>query len=88
MIKCDKAFSKIQGGLPTLLSEYTTITGHLYKAFKKERSEEFAKDMLKEAFDMGLMSEEQLDEKIRKSKQDMLLHLLNRVFGGKSDADN
>ena len=78
MIKCDKAFSKIQGDLPTLLSEYTTITRHLYKAFKKERSEEFAKDMLKEAFDMGLMSEEQLE----------LLHLLNRVFGGKSDADN
>lgn len=91
MIKCNKGCSEIQGSTSNILSEYTVITKTIRKALTEYKSEEFAKSVLKRSFDLGMMSEDELDkeyeEAIKKFKGTGLVTMLSELFGGVHDAD-
>lgn len=89
MIKCNKGCSEIKGSTSELLSDYSVITMHLRKALTDDVSEEYAKSMLKRSFDLGMMTEKELDKEYeearRKSASTGLGMIQAELFGGTAD---
>lgn len=89
MIKCNKGCSEIKGSTSDLLAEYSVITMHLRKALTEDVSEEYAKSTLKRSFDLGMMTEKELDkeyeESRRKSVSTGIGMILAELFGGTAD---
>lgn len=91
MIKCENGCSEIKGTVPDFLSDYTIITRHIREALSEGMSEEFAMYMLKKSFDIGMMSNDEVDIEFKKSigKFDgtELGMMLAELFGGGHNAD-
>lgn len=94
MICAKEGSVKFNGTLHTLLSEYSFIT----KEFREMMSENFdseeeAQRLLKRAYDIGCMSNEEIDKEIELSKEKFEKSEVGRVlknlfYGGmKHDAD-
>ena len=92
MIKCNKGCSEIKGSTSDLLAEFSVITMHLRKALTEDVSEEYAKSALKRSFDLGMMSEEELDKEMEESRRRFartgLGAILEELFGGVLDDHN
>ena len=69
MIKFGEKMLEINGNIPTLLSEYAQITRRLREILEKAESEEFAQVMIKRAYDIGFMSDEEIDEEFELAKR-------------------
>lgn len=91
MIKCENGRSEIKGNVPGLLSEYTVITRHIREVLTKDMSEEFAMYMLKKSFDLGMMSDDEVDKEFEKTIGKFsgtgLAMMLSELFGGGHNAD-
>lgn len=89
MIKCNNGHSEIKGSTSDLLSEYTVITMHIREALTEDESEEYAKSMLKRSFDLGMMTEKELDKEYEEARRKFastgLGMILAELFGGASD---
>lgn len=89
MIKCNNGCSEIKGSTSDLLSEYAVITMHIRKALTEDKSEEYAKSMLKRSFDLGMMTEKELDKEYEEARRKFastgLGMILEELFGGASD---
>lgn len=69
MIKFGEKMMEINGDIPTLLSEYAQITRSLREILAKAESEEFAQVMIKRAYDIGFMSDEEIDEEFELARR-------------------
>ena len=91
MIKCENGRSEIEGNVPGFLSEYTVITRHIREVLTKDMSEEFAMYMLKKSFDLGMMSDDEVDKEFEKTIGKFsgtgLVMMLSELFGGGRNAD-
>ena len=89
MIKCNKGCSEIKGGTSDLLAEYSVITMLLRKALTEDVSEEYAKSALKRSFDLGMMTEKELDKEYEEARRKFastgLGMILEELFGGATD---
>lgn len=73
MIRVNKGRVKIKGDMPMLLSELTCLCYALKESILEDgKSEEKAKKCIQECLDMAFMSEEELDERVRKAMVNML----------------
>lgn len=64
MIKFENGLVNISGKGIVILSEYAVITHEIKEMFVKDgRKEEEVKEQLREVFERGLLSEEELDKK-------------------------
>lgn len=64
MININEDKLEIRGNIPTLITEYTEITKKLREIITEVDSEEAAQRVLKRAYDLGFMSEEEIDKEI------------------------
>lgn len=93
MINVKEEKMEMRGNLSTLLSEYTLITRALHKSIAEHESEEFAQFVLKRAYDLGCMSDEEIDKELelvieKFEKSSAAEFLRNLFFGGaKHDPD-
>ena len=89
MIKCNKGCSEIKGSTSDLLAEFSVITMHLRKALTEDVSEEYAKSALKRSFDLGMMTEKELDKEYEEARRKFastgLGMILEELFGGNAD---
>lgn len=89
MIKCNKGCSEIKGSTSDLLAEFSVITMHLRKALTEDVSEEYAKSALKRSFDLGMMTEKELDKEYEEARRKFastgLGMILEELFGGATD---
>ena len=70
MIKTKKGNVKAIGKGHELCSDFSVITRALYQDFKEELGEELAKKKLRHAFELGLKTDEELEQEVKE-----------RVFG-------
>ena len=63
MIKFENGLVKISGKGIDILSEYAVITHEIKEMFVKDGGEEEVNEQLREVFERGLLSEEELDKK-------------------------
>ena len=77
MIKCDKGLVGIYGKEDEILSEYSALTKNLNKHFPKE--------VLREAFELAFMSEQELDQKLEEAKREFFDTLFNKILGRQED---
>ena len=69
MICIKESVTEIKGSIPTLLSEYTVITKRLREAMAQVDSEEVAQEMLKRAYDLGFMTDEEMIKRLNWPKR-------------------
>lgn len=67
MINIDKENCSINGTAPDILSEFTLLTNKLYKILGNHIKPESAKKMILEAVNLGIMSEKELMEELKKT---------------------
>lgn len=93
MICIKEGVTEIKGSIPTLLSEYAVITKRLREAMAQVDSEEVAQEMLKRAYDLGFMTDEEIDKEFELAKEKFeksgVGRVLKNLFSGgmKHDAD-
>lgn len=73
MIKCDKGQVEIAGRGNDILTEYTVLT--------KTLKDHFPEKILREAFELAFMSEEELDKKLEEAKREFVDTLFNKILG-------
>ena len=83
MIRANQGESEIKGNIIQLNAEFTTITKHLYQVFSDRYGEEFARGILKNAFEIAFLTSEEL-EKHKEMQIEKLFRRLEEMFS-KSD---
>ena len=73
MIECDHENLEVKGTMVDLLSEYSAITKKLKELFPED-----AEKTLREAFRIGMLSKEELDEEFKSALFDLLDRLLGK----------
>lgn len=93
MIRAKEGEIELNGTLNTLLSEYSVITKELRESITEIDSEEAAQELLKRAYDLGFMTDEEIDKEIELAKERFEKSeagkVLKNLFSGgmKHDAD-
>ncbi|OUO78217.1 hypothetical protein B5F53_11760 [Blautia sp. An249] len=77
MIKCNKGQVEIVGKGNNILTEYTVLTKNL--------KDHFSEEILREAFELAFMSEEELDKKLEEVKRELFDTLFNKILGRQED---
>ena len=93
MIRAKEGEIDFKGTLDTLLSEYAVITRE-FRGLMEEtfESEEEAQRLIKRGYDIGCMTDEEIDKEIKLAKENFeksgIGKVLSTLFGGmKHDAD-
>ena len=60
MIRANQGEPEIKGNIVQLEAEFTVITKHLYQQFSSIHGEEFARAILKNAFEVAFLTDEEL----------------------------
>lgn len=93
MIRAKEGEIELNGTLDTLLSEYSVITKEFRESITEIDSEEAAQELLKRAYDLGFMTDEEIDKEIELAKERFEKSeagkVLKNLFSGgmKHDAD-
>ena len=77
MIKCNKGQVEIVGKGNNILTGYTVLTKNL--------KDHFSEEILREAFELAFMSEEELDKKLEEVKRELFDTLFNKILGPQED---
>lgn len=77
MIKCEKCHAEVKGEKVQILAEYTCITKMLLDDFSEEE--------LKSCIKYEKMSEEEINNEIRKKTKDIIDSLFNSFFKKEED---
>ena len=64
MIKIKKDRVKFKGSIPELCAEITVLCVNLRKTISEELSEEYAKDLILKAVNLGLKTEEEIKKEL------------------------
>ena len=84
MIRTDKGYMEIKGTMLDLLTDFSLITHRLKNTFLKDIEEEEVDDILRHAFEQGLMTEEEvrkgIDENLEKADVSTLVKILKEVL--------
>jgi hypothetical protein len=79
MIKTKNGKLKIEGTGADLCTDLTVIIRGLYKEISERYDEEFAKMIIKRTCEIGLMSEEELEQEARESATRMLKTIVSAL---------
>lgn len=71
MIKCKEGQLYIKGSMPEIMADFSTIVYGIRKEVHKLLGEEAVKIVLKDALEMGFMSDEEIQEGLEKLKKEM-----------------
>lgn len=81
MICAKEGEIEFDGTLDTLLIEYSVITKELRESITEIDSEEVAQEMLKRAYDLGCMSDEEIDKEIELAKEKFEKSEVGKIIG-------
>ena len=87
MIRANQGESEIKGNIVQLETEFTVITKHLYNSFSSHlynsfssiHGEEFARAILKNAFELAFLTDEEL-EKHKEMQIEKLFRMLEEML--------
>ena len=84
MIRTDKGYMEIKGTMLDLLTDLSVITHRLKETFSKDIEEEEVDDILRQAFETGLKSSEEvrqgIKEKLEEADVETLVKVLKEVL--------
>lgn len=75
MIKTDGGITQIKGTKSKVLAELAITIAAVFKTTAEEVGEERAKELVKTAYERAFMSEEELEEEVKKAKKHILVVL-------------
>ena len=81
MIRAKEGEIELNGTLDTLLSEYSVITKELRESITEIDSEEAAQELLKRAYDLGFMTDEEIDKEIELAKERFEKSEVGKILG-------
>ena len=84
MIRANQGESEIKGNIVQLETEFAVITKHLYNSFSSIHGEEFARAILKNAFEVAFLT----DKELEKHKEMQIEKLFRRLEEMLSELDS
>jgi precorrin isomerase len=76
MIKAKKGKVEINGTGAEIITDFTMIAKGLYDDITKEYGEEFAKDILTNAFELAFLSKEELEKRAKSKVSELLKRIV------------
>ena len=83
MIKCDQGQIEINGDFAQINTELTVLIKSVYDSFEKRMGSDLAKEMIRNAYELAFLTEEELQLKameMKKTASDAMFELMEKLF--------
>lgn len=81
MIKVDNGRIEVKGKMADILADLTVAMKNIRESFAEDIGEKASKELVERAYELSLLTDEEVNEETQKSKEEVRDLLMSLIFG-------